>query len=228
MIVAPYENEYRADDSEILICPSGAVSYRDERPDDRTVEGILLRRWAGEPGGPRRWGEHHTRRQVAAMEFRWCAGCGGRPDVDRRGMLWVLPAARVRPAGSPAGPLLVAMPPLCRADAARALRACEELRNGAVALRVTEAEVVGVRGTVYAGAGGTGRARGGQPCDEVVLFGDPRVRRVVADQLIREITRAEIDHTTLSALTDGPVPPLPLPQITEADDEDEPEQHHHP
>ncbi|MEU3076040.1 hypothetical protein [Streptomyces laurentii] len=182
----PAAHEYPVDAAEIVINPSGRASYPDERPEDRTVEGILLRRSA------------HTHRQVAAMESLWCAGCGGRPDVDRRGMLWVLPAAGVRRAGFPAGPLLVDVPPLCLADAARALRASDDPPGDVLALRVTEAEVVGVRGTVYAP---TGEALG---APEVVLFDDPRVHRVVADQLIREITRAEIDDTTLSAFAHRP------------------------
>ncbi|MFG2114816.1 hypothetical protein ACGFRB_19615 [Streptomyces sp. NPDC048718] len=194
MIVAPHENEHRADDTEIVIDASGRVGYRDERPDDRTVEGILLRRWTGERSGPPQWGEHHAHRQVAVMESLRCAGCAGPPDVDRRGTLWVLPATGTRLAGDPSGPLLVATPPLCLADAAEVLHEYRHLRHGALVLRVTEAEVVGVRGTVYGHHGET------LP-DEVVLFGDPRAQRVVADQLIREITRAEVDGTTLSSLT---------------------------
>ncbi|MFJ4741179.1 hypothetical protein [Streptomyces sp. NPDC088775] len=180
LFIAPYESEYPLD----------------ERPEDRTVEGVLLRRWAGEPTGPQQWGAHRTRRQFEVMGASppRCAGCEGPAHRDERGALWILHTPGTRLTGSLAGPILVTTPPVCLTDAARAVQSCTAVHEGAVALRVTEAEVVGVRGTVYSPIAPPVR-------NEIVRFDDPRAERVIADALVREISCAEADTTTLPSLT---------------------------
>ncbi|MEU7022769.1 hypothetical protein ABZ990_19220 [Streptomyces sp. NPDC046203] len=147
MFVAPYACEY-PEEVEVVFAADGRVGYRDETPADRSVEGVLLRRWSGNRTGPQRWGEHHAHRQVHAMGALGCAGCAGPPHRDERGILWILHTPGIRLDGHLTGPILVTTPPLCLDDAAKSVRGCDVLREGAVALRVKEAEVVGVRGTV--------------------------------------------------------------------------------
>ncbi|MFE6101272.1 hypothetical protein ACFVQ4_15025 [Streptomyces laurentii] len=196
--IAPYAGEY-AEEAEVVFGADGRVGYRDERPEDRSVEGVLLSRWSGTQTGPQRWGEHHARRQFHVMEAPLgCAGCAGPPHRDERGILWILHTSGMRLTGHLMGPVLVTTPPLCLRDASKAMRGCDVLQGGAVALRVTEAEVVGVRGMVYSPTE--------TPEPGIVRFDDPRIRRVVADGLVREISHAEVDTTTLPILTDCSTP----------------------
>ncbi|WP_406281450.1 hypothetical protein [Streptomyces sp. NBC_00209] len=196
--VAPFNGEGRSA-VEVLIDSSGRICYADERPTDRDVDGILIERWEGELTGSVRWGHHVPARQFMAMDNPVkCGGCGGQPDVDERGILWMLNVEPGLHDGRLAGSILTATPPFCRRDARRAIQGCDLLREGIIALRVTEADIVGIRGTVYSPNGETPLR------DQVVLFDEPTITRVVANQLLRRLSAYTTDETTLPELA-GPL-----------------------
>ncbi|MYR55391.1 hypothetical protein GTY54_03730 [Streptomyces sp. SID625] len=176
----------------MLIDAGGRVVYADEEPGDRDIDGILWERWGGTATGPSMWAEHHPLRQRHVMDHRpRCAMCGGEPDRDEQGVLWLLEAdAAQQPLTFPLD-IITTTPPVCREDGRRALRECPVLREEAIAVRVRDAELVGVRGTVYSR---TAPPQAGQ----TVLFTDDAIHRVVASQLLRELRGAVRDDVTLA------------------------------
>ncbi|WP_411076257.1 hypothetical protein [Streptomyces sp. cmx-4-7] len=203
LFVAPFDGE-RPSTVEVVFDPSGRIRYVDERPTDRNVDGILIERWEGTPTGAIRWEHHLPAHQFLAMDNPVkCAGCGGQPDVDERGTLWMLNTEPGLPDERLTGDILTATPPLCRWDARKAIYGCAVLREGATALRVTEADIVGVRGTVYS-------PNGEAPLlDQVVLFDEPAITRVVAGQILRRLSAYTTDETTLPELARLPPPVAP-------------------
>lgn len=193
LYIAPFEGEFACDVT-VLFDESGHVYFADERPEDRDVDGLLWERWGGSPTGEPDWAAHYPARQCEVMDGRpLCGVCKGAPDRDERGTLWLLHAdENTQALVSFPGSITTATPAICISCARRALRACRELQRGFVALRVREAPVIGVRGTLYS------------PTDpplvnQVVRFGDDALHRVVARQLMRELINAELDETTLAA-----------------------------
>ncbi|MBC2879310.1 MULTISPECIES: hypothetical protein [Streptomyces] len=178
----------------LVLDPKRGVTYGPhEVPGDRDIDGTLWQRWAGTPTGALRPAEHHPARQRIAMERLLCAVGGGPPDRQpHRGMLWLLPAepplslTRTRPRD-----VLTATPPTCMFCAHRALITCDALRRGHLALRVPEAEPVGVRGTVYSPTGPPVR-------QQFVAFTDPAIRWVVAEQLVLELRGAVPENLTVT------------------------------
>ena len=177
----------------MLFDEHGHVYYADERPGDRDIDGILWERWGGVPSGPVAMAHHHPARQREVMDAGpKCGICGGEPDRDERGVLWLLHVdADTRATLTFPGDITTATPAVCRTDAFRALEACEVLQEGFIAVRVQEAEVVGVRGTVYSAT---------EPplLEQVVRLDDDAIHRVVARQLMRQLRDAELDETTLA------------------------------
>ncbi|MGW3557703.1 hypothetical protein ACWDNT_10090 [Streptomyces sp. NPDC000963] len=202
--MAPFDGE-RPSAAEVVFDSSGRIRYVDERPTYRNADGILIERWEGTPTGAIRWGHHLPAHQFLAMDNPVkCAGCGGEPDVDERGILWMLDTEPGLHDERPTGDILTATPPLCRKDARKAIHGCDVLREGAVTLRVTEADVVGVRGTVYS-------PNGEAPLlNQAVLFDEPAITRVVAGQLLRRLSAYTTDETTLPELVRSPSPAAPV------------------
>ncbi|MER5549542.1 HAD-IA family hydrolase [Streptomyces sp. NPDC002589] len=198
LYVAPFADE-RPCDVTVLFDDRGHVAYADERPDDRDIDGILWERWGGTPSGPKQWALHHPARQREVMDQRpLCAVCSGEPDCNEHGVLWLLNAdAALQKSLTFPGDIVTATPAVCLTDARRALRACHVLPLGFIALRVREAELVGVRGTVYSPTD--------QPqVDQDVRFDDDAVHRVIARQLLRELRGAVLDEVTLADCTFRP------------------------
>ncbi|MET0235426.1 MAG: hypothetical protein ABW224_12350 [Kibdelosporangium sp.] len=111
-----------------------------------------------------------------------CQVCGGPADRDEDGVLWLLQDHREDWPGWP-DEMAVTEPPVCLPCANISVRLCPALRKGAVAVRVREFPVVGVRGAVY-------QAGGPRPVameDRIVAYGDPVVRWMRAMNLLREL-----------------------------------------
>lgn len=193
LYIAPFAGEFACDVT-VLFDENGHVYFADERPEDRDVDGLLWERWGGSPTGEPDWAAHHPARQCEVMDGRpLCGVCKGDPDRGERGTLWLLHADENTQAlvSFPIS-ITTATPAVCVPCARRALRACRELQGGFIALRVREAPVIGVRGTLYSPTDPP------QP-NQVVRFGDDALHRLVARQLMRELINAELDVTTLVA-----------------------------
>ncbi|MFD4763234.1 hypothetical protein ACFWOJ_31595 [Streptomyces sp. NPDC058439] len=203
LFIAPYADEIISD-IEVLFDAHGRVRYTDEQPSDRCVDGYLWQRWEGTQTGSQRWAEHHPERQRHVMrQPPRCGGCSGEPDVNEHGMLWLLNAdASTEQLTFPCD-IITATPPMCVPDAYQALCFCRVLREGFIALRARAAEPIGVKGTVYSPSAPP-------QDDQLVLFGDSRMDRVVARQVILKLYDAERDTTTLPTddgeRRDGPRP----------------------
>ncbi|MER6109357.1 hypothetical protein [Streptomyces hirsutus] len=136
-------------------------------------------------GKPEYAAELHPERQKATMEGFLCACCRKPAARDDRGMLWVLPFL-----GEPESweGVQSAIPPMCEQCARTVPRLCPELREGHVQLRVREAELVGVRGTLYPRPD-----RPGVPDpDALVLYDSPGLPFVVARQVVRELRQVTV------------------------------------
>jgi hypothetical protein len=193
LYIAPFEGEFACDVT-VLFDENGHVCFADERPEDRDIDGLLWERWEGAPIGAPDWAAHHPRRQFEVMDGRpLCGVCKGDPDRDERGTLWLLHAdENTQALVSFPSTITTATPAVCIPCARRALRACHELQRGFIALRVREAPVIGVRGTLYS-------PTEAPLANQVVRFGDDALHRVVARQLMRELIDAELDETSLAA-----------------------------
>ncbi|GGX51772.1 hypothetical protein [Streptomyces noursei] len=193
LFIAPHADEWPCD-VEVCFDAEGRVCFADEGPDDRDIDGTLWERWSGSPTGPQSLAEHHPARQRHVMETRRCAVCARDPDRQTDGVLWLLHAHDVSPSGHWPRDVLTATPAICRNDAQKAIRACHALQDGYVALRVREAELVGVRGTLYTPGAPP------QP-DQIIRFHEPAIHRVVARQLILRLRDVQLDETTMRTLS---------------------------
>jgi len=161
----------------VTVTASG-VAYTDPVQDAlaRDLDGVLWTLCGGKATGkPEYAAELHPERQKDAMEHFRCAGCKAPADRDEHGMLWVLPLLDDVPPESWEG-VHAAIPPSARP-------ACPRLREGHVKLRVREAELIGVRGTLYPRPGEPGALAQ----DALVLYDSPDLPFVVAHQAVREL-----------------------------------------
>ncbi|MFF8953903.1 hypothetical protein ACF09I_34655 [Streptomyces sp. NPDC014940] len=173
----------------VTVSPHG-VSYPDPGQDAacRDPYGVLWEAREGTPTGPPAYlAELHPARQREAMEGLLCAGCREPADRNALGMLWLLPLL-----GAPADTcwegVRSAIPPMCAACATLAPAVCPVLRDGHITLRVREAELVGVRGTLYPRLGELGT-----PDPDVLVLTDSDVMPyVVARQAVRELRRITV------------------------------------
>ncbi|MET9776168.1 hypothetical protein ABZ023_18240 [Streptomyces sp. NPDC006367] len=184
--IAPYVTPWTGETTRpapVTVTASGVI-YTDPVQDGlaRDLDGVLWTLCAGAATGrPEYAAELHPERQRAAMENLLCAGCKGTPARDERGMLWVLPL--LDDTDGPWEGVHTAIPPMCEQCAEAALLLCPRLRDGHVQLRVREAELIGVRGTLYPRPGTPGTP---DP-DALVLFDSPDLPFVVARQAVREL-----------------------------------------
>ena len=176
LYIAPRQGEFPCDVT-VLFDALGHVYYADERPEDRDVDNILWERWGGVASGPVAMAHHHPVRQREVMDAALkCAVCKGEPDRDDRGVLWLLHVdATTRATLTFPTDITTATPAVCAKDAVRALKACQVLQRGFIAVRVRDAEIVGVRGTVYS-------PTSSPLLDQDVRLDDDRIHRVVARQ----------------------------------------------
>lgn len=185
-VVVPYVTSWSVEQPmpfEVIEREGGGVAYADEIFADRDAQGVLWQRACSNPHeGRPEFGRVHTLRQRRAMRRLLCQVCGKAAHQSDEGMLWLLPDHRPDWAGWPEGMANVE-PPICRSCVGTSLRLCPELRRGAVAVRVREFPIVGVRGALYR----PGR-RGLVAVDEVVVgYDDPAIRWVRAVGLVREL-----------------------------------------
>lgn len=185
-VIAPYITMWSAEQD--LLCrlverPGLGIGYADELPADRDAQGVLWRQTAAHHGlGRPEFGKVHPLRQRQAMERLLCQVCGGPADRTEEGVLWLMRDYRGDWPRWPEGMGSVE-PPVCLPCVAMSLRLCPALRRGAVAIRVREFPIAGVRGALYRKGPLTPIAA------EVVNmpYDDPAVRRVLASALIREL-----------------------------------------
>jgi hypothetical protein len=159
------------------------IGYADELLGDRDANGVLWVRAAVREGvGRPEFGKVHPLRQRRAMRLLLCQVCAAPADRSDGGLLWLLRDYRGDWPRWPEGMASVE-PPICGRCVSVSLKLCPALRRGAVAVRVREFPIAGVRGALYGEGLFAPRA-----VEAVNLpYDDPGVRRVVASALIREL-----------------------------------------
>jgi hypothetical protein len=185
-IIAPYITSWSAEQdlpSKLVERQGFGISYADELFGDRDEKGVLWQRAAlrHEVGRPE-FGKVHPSRQRRAMRKLLCQVCARPADRNEDGVLWLLRNYRDDWPGWPDG-MACTEPPVCVPCVALSLRLCPALRRGAVAVRVRQFEVAGVRGALY---------RSGPVAPIAVeaanlSYDDPDVHWLVASALIREL-----------------------------------------
>lgn len=185
-IIAPYITTWSAEQeipSRVVERPGYGVGYANELLGDRDAHGVLWQRPAVRHGvGKPEFGKVHPLRQRRAMRQLLCQVCAEPAGRNEDGVLWLLRDYRD---DWPNWPDRMACnePPVCLACVPLSLRLCPALRRGAVAVRVREFEVAGVRGALYRKG-----MFGPVAVEDVNLtYDDPDIRWVVASALIREL-----------------------------------------
>lgn len=132
-----------------LVVRNGRLAYRDENRSDRDGKGVLWARCTDTRGrGQVLFGQVHPRRQRAAVWQMLCQVCGGEPDEDDSGVLWLLPTAVAR--YSLDQPVITtSYPPVCAACVRVSVRTCPALRDSYGLLRVRDAQLAGVIAEPY-------------------------------------------------------------------------------
>ncbi|KOV82476.1 hypothetical protein ADL03_24485 [Nocardia sp. NRRL S-836] len=154
LIVAPHVTSWSAEQNlqcGLIVRPDRrGVGYVNELPGDRDEHGVLWvkvaeRHGAGKPDFAR----VHPARQRQAMKELLCQVCAKPADRTSDGVLWLM--RDHRETEDPDWPEHMASvePPTCVPCIEISLRRCPALRRGAVAVRVHEYSVMGVRGTLY-------------------------------------------------------------------------------
>lgn len=168
-----------------VIAREGHIAYPRETPTDRDAHGVL---WARQTYAPDRgtplYGKIHSARQRHAALNLLCQICGGDPDENRDGVLWLLPTLPGLPPDDDGAGIVTTYPPVCRPCARRALAQCPPLRRGHALLRVRDVQAHGVTGTAFT------PHRDGAVAQEAVehAYGDPALARVVAVQQLLRLT----------------------------------------
>ncbi|GAA3386417.1 hypothetical protein [Streptomyces racemochromogenes] len=178
--------------AELTVLVSGEGVHYPGSPWKNQVDplfGVVWEKWAGPCTGAPLYGEFDPAVQRVAADRLLCAMGGERPEVlPGEGMLWLLQTDEV--AHQWPATILTVTPPICLPHAQTALSRCAVLRRGHLAVRVPEAEPVGVIGTLYTPEGPQGGA------DQLVLFTDTsRLPFVLARHLVLELRGAVPDRT---------------------------------
>ncbi|GAA2494356.1 hypothetical protein GCM10023100_10480 [Actinocorallia cavernae] len=202
--VTPWTGEMRLP-AQVVVTVAG-VSYAEPVHDalGRDVDGVLWELRGGTASGRPDYADLHTGRQRETMESFRCAACNRPAARDERGMLWLLPLLDTVPTSWEG--VQTAIPPVCEACAQTSPRLCPELRTSHVMLRVREAELIGVRGTLHPRPGEPGLPEPGT----VVLYDSPDLPFVVARHAVRElhrITIVSLTGATPSTALSRPRPP---------------------
>ncbi|MDX3656899.1 hypothetical protein PV646_06220 [Streptomyces sp. ID05-26A] len=185
-IIAPYITAWSAEQD--LPCvlierPGHSIGYANELLSDRDRHGVLWQQTASRHRvGRPEFARVHPSRQRRAMELLLCQVCGGPADQNDDGVLWLQRDFRGDWPQWPDGMASVE-PPVCLACVPVATRLCPALQRGAVAVRVKDCAIVGVRGVFYRQSvlAPTAVTAGN------FAYDDPAVRRVLASALIREL-----------------------------------------
>jgi hypothetical protein len=154
--VALREGEQPALASHLQVRPDGrGLTYRTEHLADRFRHGVLWARCSGPVRGDRLTGrpifdQMHPRRQRRAMTSLLCQVCTQPADRNELGLLFLtVPPGPDDGRGWPEG-MRTDQPPVCLAHAEAARKHCRPLvKEGAVAVRVTDPVPYGVKGSLY-------------------------------------------------------------------------------
>lgn len=194
--IAPYITAWSAEQDlpcRIVERPDRSIGYDDELTTDRDQHGVLWMQTASRQGrGRPEFARVHPLRQRRAMDLLLCQVCGGPADRSEDGVLWLLRDHRGDWPSWPEG-MASTEPPVCRPCIAVARRLCPALRRGAVAVRVRQSPIAGVRGALYRRGvlvPVTARA-------DNLAYDDPSVRRVLASALIRELRDCVVAPNTV-------------------------------
>ncbi|MFF8991168.1 hypothetical protein ACF09H_14715 [Streptomyces sp. NPDC014983] len=184
--VTPWTGEAKVPTS-VVVNASG-VAYTDPVHDAlaRDPDGTLWELRGGAAAGRPDYADFHPERQRSTMDRLLCAGCNGPAARDKRGMLWLLPLLDT--VTSSWEGVRTAIPPMCETCAEETPLLCPQMREGHVKLRVQEAELIGVRGTLH--------PRPGEMCvpdpDALILYDSPGMPFVVAREAVRELRRTAL------------------------------------
>ncbi|MFJ5992959.1 hypothetical protein [Lentzea sp. NPDC092896] len=200
-IVAPYVTASTAEQDlqcSLVVRPGGlGIGFANELPGDRDHLGVLWQKVAERPKeGKPEFARVHPARQRRAMSELLCQVCAGPADRTPEGVLWLLRDHREDWPRWPEGMASVE-PPICPRCVAISLRRCPALQLGAVAVRVRDFAVVGVRGMLYRPGTFAPTPIAATQLD----YGDPKIRWTVAVALIRELRGCSI--VTLDELRDA-------------------------
>ncbi|KJK43702.1 hypothetical protein UK23_32220 [Lentzea aerocolonigenes] len=185
-MIAPYITTWSAEQdlpSRVVEHPLGGIGYADEGLGDRDAHGVLWSRIGVRAGtGRPEFGKVHPLRQRRAMRKLLCQVCGGPADRTDEGVLWLLRDYRGDWPSWPEG-MASTEPPACVLCVAISLKRCPALHRGAVAVRVRECPIAGVRGAIYQrGLFGPTAVSAAN-----VAYEDPDICWTVASALIREL-----------------------------------------
>lgn len=185
-VIAPYITTWSAEQDlpyKLVERPGHGIGYADELLTDRDAHGVLWQRAAvrHEIGRPE-FGKVHPLRQRRAMRRLLCQVCAGPAEQSDDGVLWLLRDYRDDWHNWPEGMASVE-PPICVPCVPTSLKLCPALRRGAVAVRVREFPIAGVRGALYR----TGLLAPVAVEAVNLPYDDPAVRWIVASALIREL-----------------------------------------
>lgn len=183
--IAPYITAWSAEESvpyRLVDRLGHGLGYADEVPTDRDSRGVLWQRTpVRQQTGRPEFGRVHPLRQRRAMRRLLCQVCGGAADRTDDGVLWLLRDHRDDWPGWPEGMASVE-PPVCVPCVAVSLKFCPALRRGAIAVRVREPPIVGVRGALYR----KGAVAPVAVEAAILSYDDPAVRWLMASALVRE------------------------------------------
>lgn len=184
--LVPYVATWNAEQDlprRLVELPGRGIAYEDELLGDRDTHGVLWQRAAVRPGvGRPEFGKVHPLRQRRVMRRLLCQVCAEPADRNGSGVLWLMRDHRDDWPQWPEG-MGAVEPPVCVPCVEISLRLCPALRRGAVAVRVGEFPVAGVRGALYR-KGEVGRG----PVGAAILpYDDPDVHWIVASALVREL-----------------------------------------
>ncbi|MFM9464863.1 hypothetical protein ACKI1K_18660 [Streptomyces scabiei] len=169
----------------VIYSGQGGIAYADEGPEDRDQHGVLwngraLAQGTGRPA----YGDVHPERQRIAMQYLLCQVCGRSADRDDRGVLWVVEDNRGDWDGWPER-LMTTHPPLCLPCAGKAVEMCPHLVDSSIAVRVRDSEACAVYGRIWSSSAFGRPVR--TAVKDVVTFGSPAARWVLAGQLVRSL-----------------------------------------
>ncbi|HUQ56799.1 hypothetical protein [Lentzea sp.] len=184
--IAPYITAWSAEQD--LQCtlverPDHSIGYATELLSDRDQRGVLWRQTASRHRvGRPEFARVHPLRQRRAMELLLCQVCSGPADRNDDGVLWLQRDHRDDWPRWPEG-MAAVEPPMCLPCVPLARRLCPALQRGAVAVRVKQSSIAGVRGALYQRSVlAPAAVTAGN-----FAYDDPMVRRVLASALIREL-----------------------------------------
>ncbi|MGZ3144449.1 hypothetical protein ACVDFE_21145 [Lentzea chajnantorensis] len=186
LTVAPHVTSWSAEQNlqcSVVVRPDRhGVGHVNELPGDRDEHGVLWMKVAERHGaGKPDFARVHPARQRRAMKELRCQVCAEPADRTSDGVLWLMRDHRETEGPDWPEDMASVEPPICVPCTEISLQRCPALRRGAVAVRVREYSVMGVRGTLY---------RPGvfapQPIKiEHLVYGDPTTSWMVAASSFR-------------------------------------------